>query len=399
MATRTYYEILGVSPHANESEIRRAYRRAMQDHHPDRHSDDPRAARRSRELNAAKETLLNPERRKKYDEKLRRKGRFTDASTGSEVPNNSTAGTKNQNSSATESQGFEFAPVYETPRSTSGFNTSKRTSRQSPRQRKRSKSRNPLVNVIGIIGGGIAAVFVAWLIIASTWFQNLRVSLLSPTPVVARSIESNSKKKETDSRNEQAFVGVTRTPTVEPPPVTKLPTQRPDQVINSANENGSDSGDDTESRDDERPDVNRSDEPMPDETVSDEPTSEEATEDEATGDEATTDEPSWDEPTPDESSLDPIGNTETTETKAVIEIVSARFGTGKKWVDVTKNIISILERDPPVFVNSAKGLETRDPLSGYKKKTIIKFRINGKQKEITLPAGPNRRFNLADKLK
>ena len=61
MAVRTYYEILGVAPDADENEIRRAYRRAMREHHPDQNPDDPKAAKRSRELNAARETLLDPE--------------------------------------------------------------------------------------------------------------------------------------------------------------------------------------------------------------------------------------------------------------------------------------------------------------------------------------------------
>ena len=71
---RTYYEILGVPYDADESSLRRAYRRAMQTVHPDLNADGKRTARRARHLTAAKETLLDAEKRKRYDAKLRRRG-------------------------------------------------------------------------------------------------------------------------------------------------------------------------------------------------------------------------------------------------------------------------------------------------------------------------------------
>ena len=77
-AIRTYYEILAVPHDADEATLRRAYRRAMQAVHPDRNPDGKRTARRTRHLNAAKETLLNPEKRKRYDVKLRRRGLIPD---------------------------------------------------------------------------------------------------------------------------------------------------------------------------------------------------------------------------------------------------------------------------------------------------------------------------------
>lgn len=82
-----------------------------------------------------------------------------------------------------------------------------------------------------------------------------------------------------------------------------------------------------------------------------------------------------------------------------ITIVRARFGTGNKWEDVTDNIRSILSRDPPRFINSAKGLEARDPLPGYKKKTIITYRIDGREQRVTIKAGPKRKYNLREQLK
>ena len=77
MAKRTFYEILGIPYDADDDEIRRAYRSVMQEHHPDQNPNDQRAARRTRYLNAAKDALLDQEKRKRYDRKLRRKGILT----------------------------------------------------------------------------------------------------------------------------------------------------------------------------------------------------------------------------------------------------------------------------------------------------------------------------------
>ena len=74
MAERTYYEILNIAHDVDEAEIRRAYRIAVQQHHPDQNPDDVASARRIRHLNAARDTLLDPELRQKYDAKLRRRG-------------------------------------------------------------------------------------------------------------------------------------------------------------------------------------------------------------------------------------------------------------------------------------------------------------------------------------
>jgi len=68
MATKDYYQILGVDKNASEKEIKQAYRRLARKHHPDLNPNDKSAEARFKEINAAYEVLSNPEKRKKYDQ-------------------------------------------------------------------------------------------------------------------------------------------------------------------------------------------------------------------------------------------------------------------------------------------------------------------------------------------
>jgi molecular chaperone DnaJ len=67
MAQRDLYEILGVSKGATPEEIKAAFRKLAAQHHPDRNPDDPKAAVRFKELNAAYQVLSDPQRRAMYD--------------------------------------------------------------------------------------------------------------------------------------------------------------------------------------------------------------------------------------------------------------------------------------------------------------------------------------------
>jgi molecular chaperone DnaJ len=61
------YVVLGVRPGATDGDIRRAYRRLARQFHPDINPGDRAAAARFREISRAYETLVDPERRRRYD--------------------------------------------------------------------------------------------------------------------------------------------------------------------------------------------------------------------------------------------------------------------------------------------------------------------------------------------
>lgn len=65
---RDYYEILGLSKSANESEIKKAYRKLALKYHPDKNPDDSAAEEKFKEAAEAYEVLSNAEKRQRYDQ-------------------------------------------------------------------------------------------------------------------------------------------------------------------------------------------------------------------------------------------------------------------------------------------------------------------------------------------
>lgn len=66
-ATRDHYETLGISKSAGPDDVKAAFRKLAAQHHPDRNQDDPKAATRFKEINAAYQVLSDPQRRAMYD--------------------------------------------------------------------------------------------------------------------------------------------------------------------------------------------------------------------------------------------------------------------------------------------------------------------------------------------
>lgn len=64
---RDHYEVLGVGRGATPDEIKAAFRRLAQEHHPDRNAGDADAAERFKAINAAYQVLSDPQRRRLYD--------------------------------------------------------------------------------------------------------------------------------------------------------------------------------------------------------------------------------------------------------------------------------------------------------------------------------------------
>src|SRR5690625_1747355 len=68
MSERDYYEVLGVSRDASQTDIKKAYRRKAMKYHPDRNPGDAKAGERFQEVSEAYEVLSDSGKRQAYDQ-------------------------------------------------------------------------------------------------------------------------------------------------------------------------------------------------------------------------------------------------------------------------------------------------------------------------------------------
>jgi curved DNA-binding protein len=68
MEYKDYYQILGVAKNADESEIKRAYRRLARQYHPDKNPGNQAAENKFKDINEAYEVLGDAQNRAKYDQ-------------------------------------------------------------------------------------------------------------------------------------------------------------------------------------------------------------------------------------------------------------------------------------------------------------------------------------------
>ena len=79
-----FYIILGVERGASPGDLKRAFRRLARRYHPDINPGDQRAAAHFREISEAYETLIDPERRRRYDTSGRSRTAAEEVSVGFE---------------------------------------------------------------------------------------------------------------------------------------------------------------------------------------------------------------------------------------------------------------------------------------------------------------------------
>ena len=64
---KDYYAVLGVDKSASAADIKKAYRKLAQKHHPDANAGDPKAEEKFKEVSAAYDVLSDDKTKEEYD--------------------------------------------------------------------------------------------------------------------------------------------------------------------------------------------------------------------------------------------------------------------------------------------------------------------------------------------
>jgi molecular chaperone DnaJ len=91
VASKDFYQILGVPDSASQDDIKKAYRRLAKQYHPDANPNNPKAAERFKEISEAHTALSDTEKRTHYDQ-MRRYGAFDGAGRGARAGASSSRG-------------------------------------------------------------------------------------------------------------------------------------------------------------------------------------------------------------------------------------------------------------------------------------------------------------------
>lgn len=67
MANKDYYEVLGISRDASESDIKKAYRKLAMKYHPDKNKGNKEAEEKFKDINEAYQVLSDPEKKEQFD--------------------------------------------------------------------------------------------------------------------------------------------------------------------------------------------------------------------------------------------------------------------------------------------------------------------------------------------
>jgi len=98
-----YYELLGIERNATKADITAAYSRAVRYWHPDRNKSR-HALQKTQEVNVAKATLLDPEKRSTYNRELSASNQDHEPSASENPEQSSSSRKKNHNPISTKEQ-------------------------------------------------------------------------------------------------------------------------------------------------------------------------------------------------------------------------------------------------------------------------------------------------------